>query len=154
MLDKIKTYIIAGLAGIAALLALMFTRESRKRKEAEADLGRQTAINTASENAGDAQREINAVVQESLKQPKKGGKKQGKILLPVIACFLFVACGKVEFVPVVSAPELFTFETGVELVLHEDMYCTDEDGALRIQKALQSYYDEIAVYNRWREGRK
>ena len=152
-MSKIKNYLIGVLAIFSAIATLFFRREKTKRKEAEEKASNTEAKNEAVSNVLNVQRQINTTTQKVLQKPKKRRNKAKKIILPLLF-FILVSCTKTEYLPVVYAPELYTYESNIELVLDEASgnYCMTEDEALKLKQILEAYKEEIDIYNHWRKA--
>ena len=148
MINKIKLIFSAIITTVVAVLSVLYNREKTKRKTAEQERDTQIAINKSQNEVMEVQSKLN---ENALKQPTKPVEKAKKIILPVLFLFI-VSCTKVQYVPVTSAPELYTFETGIELILDENSgnYCITEDEALKLQQVLNAYKKQIEIYNEWR----
>ena len=145
MINKIKLIFTAMITTVIAVLSLLYSREKTKRKTAEQERDTQIAINQSQNEVMEVQSKLN---ENALKQPTKPLEKAKKIILPVLFLFI-VSCTKVQYVPVTSSPELYTFETGIELILDENSgnYCITEDEALKLQQVLNAYKKQIEIYN-------
>lgn len=154
MISKIKSYLTLFLTAFAAIFYFLFSREKTKRKEAEEKASAAEAKNEAVSEVLSIQQQINAATQKVAEANQKQPKKPNKIILPILV-FVFVvvsACTNARYIAVSTAPELYAFESGIELLLDEDSgnYCMTEDEALRLQKILTVYKEQIDIYNKWR----
>lgn len=152
-MSKIKSYLLGLLAIFSTVIALLFRREKNKRKEAEDRADTAEAKNEATNEVLIVQKQINAATQKALQKPKKRQKKAKKIILPLLL-FLFVGCTQIKHIPVTHAPELYVYESNVELILDEvsGNYCLSEDDAIGLQQILEAYKEQITIYNDWRKA--
>lgn len=154
MLSKLKSILTAFLAAAATVAALIYSKEKNHRQKAEEKASTLEALNASYSHVMDTQKQINAVAQKTFQQAKKHHKKGSKIILPVFLCFVLVSCSpKIHYVPATAAPELFVFETGIELVFDYDTekYCISESEALKLQQVLSAYKEQVLIYNKWRK---
>ena len=156
MINKIKSYLTLFLTAFAAIFYLLFSREKTKRKEAEEKANTAEAQNQAVSDVLSVQQQINTATQKVAEASQKQPKKPNKIILPILV-FVFVvvsACTNTRYIAVSTAPVLYTFESGIELTLDDDSgkYCITEDEALRLQKILTAYKEQINIYNDWRNS--
>ncbi len=148
---KIKIVFFAFITGVVALLSFLFSREKKKRKEAEKERDTQIAINDSNKEVINKQSEITEIVLNAKKPVKKQKKKASKIILPLLFfALLLSSCTQTKYIATTTAPELYVIETGIELELIGDMYCVNEEQALMLQQALNGYKEQINTYNEWR----
>lgn len=156
MINKIKSYLTLFLTAFAAIFYFLFSREKTKRKQAEEKASTAEARNEAVSEVLTVQQQINTATQKVAGASEKQPKKPNKIILPILV-FVFVvisACTNTRYIAVSTAPQLYTFESGIELILDEDSgkYCITEDEAFRLQKILTAYKEQIDIYNNWRNS--
>lgn len=155
MLTKIKIIIAAAWALLISVFAVLFKLEKNRRITAEKALETAEQIAEASLKKDEAEEKISKLVSEVLKKEEIPSSMPDKILLPALAIFFFIGCAGPHTISVTQAPQLYVFEMGIEFVKNKnDDYCVPYIEAVKIQKVLKTYKDQINIYEEWRKSVK
>lgn len=140
---------------LISIFAVLFKLEKNRRITAEKALETADQITEAFLKKDEAEEKISKQVSEVLKKEEIPSIIPGKILLPALAVFFFIGCASPYAVSVTQPPRLYVFETGIEFVKKKnDDYCVSYIEAVKIQKVLKTYKEQINIYEEWRKSVK